>query len=264
MIKKKNYKLIILLTTVFFFADNSFGTLPNNENLPDITFESHRSNKTTAQDFKTITDISKRKEAFFKFLYPIIVNENNKVLKQRAAIQRLSDKFSNGSLTKRQEKWTLTLAIHYGLKDIVSVSKDLYTKLLNSTDYIPPDLALAQAALESAFGTSRFATKANNYFGQWCFQKGCGLIPKHRSNKQTHEVRKFASIEHAIYAYIHNLNTSRVYRPLRNIRKNMRISKKIFTGIDLANGLILYSQEKEIYVHKIKNLIKQNKLERFK
>ncbi len=175
----------------------------------------------------------------------------------------LNASFIKTSLTEKEQDWILRLSSHYGLKEVDVVSNDLFPKLLNRVDYIPPELALSQAAIESAWGTSRFATKANNYFGQWCYTKGCGLVPKQRSKHQKHEVKKFRSVDHAIYSYLNNLNSGKAYKTMRDMRKKMRTAKKRYNGKELAKGLSNYSEERAKYTHKVQSLIKHNGLESY-
>lgn len=233
----------------------------NNNNLPALNFNPQSS--TATPEFKAISDIPERKQAFFEYLYPIVVLQNNQILEQRAELERLNAHFIESSLSDKEQDWILSLSSLYGLKEIDAVSNDLFPKLLNRVDYIPPDLALSQAAIESAWGTSRFATKANNYYGQWCYTKGCGLVPKQRSKHHNHEVKKFRSVDQAIYSYLNNLNSNSAYTKVRDIRKKMRNNNKKYSGHELATGLINYSEERAEYIHKVKSLIKYNGLESY-
>jgi len=122
---------------------------------------------------------------------------------------------------------------------------------------------LAQSANESAWGTSRFATKGNNFFGQWCFRKGCGLVPESRDTDADHEVRKFHDARESVFAYIDNLNSNAAYRKLRESRAKLRQEKAPITGLALVHGLIHYSQRGMAYVQEIEGLINYNKLWRF-
>jgi len=120
---------------------------------------------------------------------------------------------------------------------------------------------LAQGALESAWGSSRFARQANNLFGQWCFVPGCGIVPLQRSEGATHEVKAFASVGEAVEAYFYNINANGAYTTLRDIRQEDRAHQRPLTGARMAGGLELYSGRGMSYVHELRNMIRSNKLE---
>jgi Bax protein len=100
-------------------------------------------------------------------------------------------------------------------------------------------------------------------FGQWCFSKGCGMVPSSRDSGKSHEVAKFDSVNHAVRAYIKNLNTNSAYQKLRDIRADIRSKNAEITGIALAQTLTEYSEEREKYITKVTKFINQNKLQRF-
>ena len=124
-------------------------------------------------------------------------------------------------------------------------------------------LALAQSANESAWGTSRFALKANNLFGQWCFSKGCGIVPLSRPVGAKFEMAKFTNPEQSVVAYMHNLNTNRAYINFRKMRKNMRGMNVPLSGAVLAEGLISYSQRRGAYIKELQAMIRVNKLSQY-
>ena len=133
-------------------------------------------------------------------------------------------------------------------------------RLLKRMDVIPPSLAMAQAANESAWGTSRFAREGNNLFGQWCFRRNCGIAPAQRVEGATHEVRVFKKPYNSVVAYVHNLNTHRRYARLRNLRLAVRESGQPLNGLHLVEGLLGYSQEGPKYVEWIRQIITTNDL----
>jgi Bax protein len=122
---------------------------------------------------------------------------------------------------------------------------------------------MAQSANESAWGTSRFARKGNNFFGQWCFRKGCGLVPKQRDANKTHEVAAFDSPEESVKMYIRNLNSNSAYKSLRDLRAKLRRANKPVTGHALAAGLKHYSERGLEYVKELREMISFNKLARY-
>ena len=124
---------------------------------------------------------------------------------------------------------------------------------------MPEWLALMQAANESAWGTSRFAREGNNFFGQWCFRKGCGIVPSRRAKGATHEVAAFKSPAESVRAYMHNLNTGKAYRYLRKIRTGLRRQGKPLTAEVLAAGLDHYSERGHAYVEDLRRMIRVNR-----
>jgi Bax protein len=136
-------------------------------------------------------------------------------------------------------------------------------QLLVNVDVLPPSLVLSQAANESAWGTSRFAKLGNNYFGQWCFEHGCGLVPKKRDSDKAHEVAAFNSPKESLESYMQNLNSHPAYQPLRNIRAQLRREKQAVTGMALAAGLTSYSERGQEYIAELRAMIKFNKLSKY-
>ncbi|MCV2401441.1 glucosaminidase domain-containing protein [Marinomonas sp. C2222] len=212
-------------------------------------------------DFAKIANIKERKETFFNFLTPFIKEKNTLVLQNR---QRLMDLIeSDEQLSPSDIQWISSLRKRSKLKVLDSYNKEHLSTLLVYIDIIPASLVLAQAANESAWGTSRFATQGNNFFGQWCFRKGCGLVPASRNSDANHEVRKFAGAKESVFAYINNLNSNGAYKKLRATRAMLRDENKEITGLDLTHGLIHYSEKGQVYVEEIEGLINYNKLWRF-
>ena len=135
----------------------------------------------------------------------------------------------------------------------ISVMQELFTRV----DIVPVQLAVVQAAKESSWGRSRYAVEVNNLFGQWCYKKGCGLVPKERSDGARHEVRKFNTVSDATRSYMHNLNSHQNYSDLRKLRQNLRARGQGIEGDDLVDGLLLYSERRQQYVDEIRSMIKQ-------
>jgi Bax protein len=133
-------------------------------------------------------------------------------------------------------------------------------ELLFKVDVIPASLVLAQAANESAWGTSRFALEGNNIFGQWCFEEGCGIIPNRRVEGATHEVKSFDTIEAAIEGYFLNINSHHLYAAFRQERARLRRLGRRLDSMVLAQGLDRYSQRGENYIDEVQTLIQQNDL----
>ena len=196
--------------------------------------------------FDSIESTVVRKEVFFNYLLPVIHKKNAEIVALRNAI-------SNNELNGNQLN---DLAKKYRVK---TPSKE---ELLKVIDILPPSLVLAQAANESDWGRSRFAKDFNNYFGIWCFTKGCGVIPKDRDEDATHEVASFNSLEDCIDYYVLNINRSYAYEDLRLMRKNQRENLQPITGTLLAQGLGNYAFPGDEYIESIQTLINFNQLER--
>jgi len=143
----------------------------------------------------------------------------------------------------------------------VKPTQPLKTKLLallQKIDVLPVELVLVQAANESAWGTSRFARKGYNFFGLWCFSKGCGFVPNRRNDGASHEVAKFDSLSRATYTYMRNLNRHDAYADLREIRSRLRANQIPITGVALAEGLMNYSERGAAYVEELQTMIQFN------
>jgi len=218
----------------------------------------------TVPDFASMKDVKQKKHAFFEYLYPLIEVANKEVLAKRAKLSEIQTDLAAGdNLTPGEIKFLEAISEEYSLKSKDTASADHVKKLLRAVDYVPPSLALAQAANESAWGTSRFAKQANNFFGQWCFKKGCGIVPARRDVGSTHEVRKFNSTQGSVRSYLKNINTGRAYSSLRSVRAKTSGKNAMLAGHDLAAGLVKYSARGDAYVKEIRSMIRTNKLKKY-
>lgn len=212
-------------------------------------------------DFDAITNIDLKKETFFAFFQHYIEAENARILERRESLLNFSDILADGGDLSVQEAATLhDIVVQYRLQDSGLPMQDLIDELLVRVDIIPVSLALAQAANESAWGTSRFAREGNNIFGQWCFDEGCGLVPGQRADDASHEVRSFASVEASVRAYFRNLNTNPTYEYLRELRAQMRMKGKPLDSRALAQGLLRYSERGHVYISELYDIIRVNDL----
>ncbi len=201
----------------------------------------------TTPNFDEIQDVNERKSTFFNYLAPLVEKENKKIQIIRSLIK--NNQFNNRQLQKLAKKYRLQ-----------NLSKQA---LLDAVDIIPTSLVLAQAAVESNWGRSRFAKRWNNYFGIWCFEPGCGIVPKNRNQGAKHEVMQFSSISKAIEYYLLNINRNQAYALLRRIRAHKRTHHLQLTGTSIAEGLENYSGIGYEYIELIQSIIKQNNLIRF-
>ncbi|MCH6256903.1 glucosaminidase domain-containing protein [Puniceicoccaceae bacterium K14] len=215
-------------------------------------------------DFSKIKDIQERKNAFFDFLLPFIEESNKHTLKVRREVKKLSAAYDkSGKLSEKTVERIRTLQATYKFDEEDEIDEYTFVDLLSRIDIIPASLALSQAALESGWGTSRFALEGNNLYGIWCYKPGCGMIPKRRPAGRSYEVQSFLSPKGCFDSYILNLNTNPHYGSLRAIRRAIRRNEGQLVGVDLAEGLERYSEEGFLYIEKIQRIIRSNDLERF-
>jgi len=193
------------------------------------------------------------RKAFIRLMKPVITAENKRILHNRRHIQTLQN---TATLDTNQRAWLHQISTTYKLPFKSQPDTGFWQALLNRVDIVPPTMTLAQAANESAWGNSRFAREANNYFGQWCFRKGCGLVPLRRNAGAHHEVRSFDSPAESVRAYLKNMNTSRAYKQFRKLRKFMRKQGKPLDADMLAIGLRQYSERGGAYVKSIRSMIR--------
>lgn len=208
--------------------------------------------KESAPDFTAYAAGPDRKAAFFEYFTPIIVDVNEALAADREQIQRSCDAAEADDLDKFLTK--------FRVDDTDLEQESACDVLLRRADIVPASLAIAQAANESAWGTSRFAQLGNNFFGQWCFSKGCGIVPKSRDTNKNHEVADFRSPADSVESYMLNLNTHDAYKPLRNIRQTLREEDKAITGVALSYGLGRYSERGDEYGKELREMISFNKL----
>lgn len=211
-------------------------------------------------DFSNFNDPQARKQAFFQWLTPYIERENRRI---ESARQRILALRAAGKLNDTQLEWLADTAADYDVAPVDPHSSRFWELLLRRVDVVPVSLTLAQAANESGWGTSRFAIKANNLFGEWCFSRGCGIVPADRSPGQFHEVRKFSSVSDSVRSYLHNLNTHHAFVGLRRKREALREQEQKLEGSQLVEGLLRYSARGEAYVQSIWSMIHYNRLDRF-
>jgi len=214
---------------------------------------------TQVPDFAAIKDTKAKKKAFFDFLRPIIRAENAKVAKIRVRMLDISTMVDNGdAVTAEDQQWLLALTEKYHVEMSTLDDEEAWLLLKRRVDTVPFRLALAQAANESSWGTSRFAREGRNFFGEWCFSEGCGMVPARRSAGMTHEVAVFSSVNESVASYIYHLNRVDIYTPLRIKRYKMHKKGDKPTAHDLAAGLTGYSERGEDYVDSIRKMIRQN------
>ncbi|MCP3848742.1 MAG: hypothetical protein GY694_00685 [Gammaproteobacteria bacterium] len=220
--------------------------------------------KTTAQSKKAInkSSPSEQKKRFLNQILPLVINENIKIQKKREYLKLiLKDLQQKQTLSDEKKVWIKTLAKHYRVSGNILKDSTKQKKLLKHVDSISPAMALAQAANESAWGTSRFSKQGNNLFGIWTYNEKIGIKPLRRSPGKKHFVRKFDSIKDSVVVYIHTLNSHPAYKKLREIRYQAKLQGQILSGTELAKGLEKYSAKGQEYIKMIQAMIKSYDLE---
>ena len=205
-------------------------------------------NSLKAPEFDKIEDVQEMKKTFFNYLLPEINKKNNEIQLIRKKV--IEKDLSKEELTKLYKKYRIN-------------EDSEIAALLEKIDIIPPSLVLSQAALESNWGRSRFAKFYHNYFGLWCFERGCGVIPKKRDKGDTHEVAKFSSPEKAIDFYFLSINRNKSYEVLRKIRQGKRSKGQSISGLSLSEGLTNYAEIGYEYVERIRRVITSNELSKY-
>ena len=204
-------------------------------------------------EIKSIENTKKRKELFIQIILPLVLDENKKIRLARKTLFSILNKNNN---TQEEKNWLKSKFKQYGV-----VNRDLATLKIRM-DEIPVSLAIAQAAKETGWGTSRFAQEGNALFGQWTWT-GEGIKPAGSSNDETHKVMKFKILKASVRAYQRNLNTHKSYK---NFRKFRAIQRDVFgkiNSLELVNYLDKYAETGEEYTKTLKKIIEQNKLTDF-
>ncbi len=210
-------------------------------------------------DFNQYTDVSEKKRAFFSYLRPYIKRENSRILSLREQLLEIRDK-KEKNLRLSTEEYAFLYSLYDEFRmEVEETDMESFTELLKRVDILPESLVLMQAANESAWGTSRFAVEGYNFFGQWCFREGCGLIPQDRLEGAVHEVARFSNPGASIKSYFYNLNTFHTYSELREIRAGLRYEHRPVRGETLAGGLGSYSERGEDYIAEISGMIRFNR-----
>ena len=208
--------------------------------------------------------VADKKKLFFRLIAPIVLRINELILEDRTRAKELTRRLAQGqSVTPDDQAWLTELAVKYKVLKSTSerLDSDAFAELLIRVDVVPPSLSLAQAAIESGWGTSRFAAQGNSLFGQWTWGKGLKPAEQRSSQLGDYRVAAFDSTAKAAYSYTLNLNTARAYRDLRLKRADLRRQNLRISGTVLAETLLNYSERGQAYVNDLKALIRNNRLD---
>ncbi|WP_368028868.1 glucosaminidase domain-containing protein [Arcobacter sp. s6] len=211
------------------------------------------------KEYYEINDINESKNYFFNHMYEIVAKENNRVKSERRFVEEilgtsiLNIDFDSASFHK-----LLSIKQKYKIKNIYTLHE--YQKKI---DIVPPSLAIAQAAVESAWGKSRFVKEASNIFGHWTYNEEIGIIPKRRSINSSHFIRVFSNLRDSTSAYILNLNRNLAYKSFQEKRYEQRLNSKQPDGLTLSQTMLNYSGIAHEYLVILKDLILLNNLQEY-
>jgi len=204
-------------------------------------------------EMRKIENSKKRKDLFIQIILPLVIKENQLIKMDRKKLFNILNKNKN---TQNEKNWLKSKFKQYGV-----VNKDLST-LKVRMDEVPVSMAIAQAAKETGWGTSRFAQEGNALFGQWTWS-GEGIKPADADNDSTHKVMKFKILQASVRAYQRNLNTHSSYKDFRSARAELRDKEKKLDSMLLSNYLDKYAETGKEYVRVLHQIIKQNNLTDF-
>ena len=215
----------------------------------------------TRPDFRQFTLVQDKKQRFFEYLTPQVVMVNQEILRERSALTcglgAVPFRESQGGAEK-----IARLAVKYrvpGRDEMTSEERCLALKARIAM--IPVDLVLAQAANESAWGTSRFAREQNNYFGLWCFTEDCGVRPLAAAADTRHQVAQFETVADGLRYYALTLNSHPAYESLRALRAATLGAGSSVTGAAVLDGLGSYSERGQDYIDELHQMIRVNRLD---
>jgi len=252
--------LLLLALATWLARQQATVEVPDTAAAPPVTLAP--SPRTVFPDLSLAASTGARKEMFLDYLQDYIDDENQRISFDRLRLIAIGQTLrGDGALIRDSRDWLLDLADRYEVAEGDFADREAWLEeLLFRVDVVPTSLALAQAANESAWGTSRFTREGNNIFGQWCHTPGCGIVPRLRPAGATHEVRSFTTIHDAMAAYFININTNEHYQFFRELRQTMKLQQRDLDPLVLAFGLNRYSQRGRDYVDELQTIIVQNDL----
>ena len=204
-------------------------------------------------ELKEIQNTKKRKDLFIQIVLPLILEENNKILLDRKKLFAILNKNNN---SKSDDIWLNKKFKQYG------ISKKKIPTLKRRMDIIPVSMAIAQAAKETGWGTSRFALEGNALFGQWTYTDK-GIKPAAAEAGTKHKVMMFNVLKSSVRAYARNLNTHKSYRKMRYVRAIQRDNNGKLNSLELVDFLDNYAETGKEYTIILKKIIEQNSLTDF-
>jgi len=206
--------------------------------------------------------VENKKRIFFRGLAPLILRSNELIMMDRNRLGKIKSSFNkNKTLSEKEKEWVLKLAKLYKVNTTdTQITSSMFEELSKRVDIVPVSLALAQAAEESGWGTSRFAASGNSVYGQWTWGENAIKPEKQRKELGNYGIASFETLQESVSAYMLNLNTHNAYESLRDKRAELRNKNQKITGLLLAETLTKYSERGEEYVKGIKSMIDINRL----
>ncbi|WP_457595816.1 glucosaminidase domain-containing protein [Hydrogenimonas sp.] len=206
--------------------------------------------------------VKEKKSLFLRLMASGALMADGEVAKERRELLRILDELEKGPITPKQSRWLRNLAVRYKVIEPGGIlTPDKLATLKKRVDIVPPSLIVAQGAIESGWGTSRFAVEGNALFGQWSFSKEAMKPKEQRTRLGDYGLAKFKTPLDSIRAYLLNLNTHPAYRAFRDLRARLRQENRPLKGTELAPTLLRYSERGEAYVEEILRLIRANRLQ---
>lgn len=206
--------------------------------------------------------VEQKKQHFFQYLAPIVSDINSAMSRHRERIARIrADDDAGVEPNWRDARWLQSIAKRFDVPIDEMERGDALEVLERRAGTVPEALVLAQAAIESGWGTSRFAVEGNNYFGQRCYETNCGIAPAALSGDVGFGLAAFDSVAESIESYILNLNSHPEYREFRQLRQRLRAGDESVTGLSLLAALEGYSERGAEYLDEVRAMILANNLE---
>lgn len=219
-------------------------------------------------DLAGFEPLEDRKILFLQLVLPLMLRVNLEIELDRIRARYLTAQLVSGKgVSRRDEAWLVALAKRYKViraeGDIALLDRTARVRLMRRIDGFPPSLMLAQAIVESGWGTSRFARLGNALFGQWTWDESAGIVPIERDDGEGHAIRAFDNLLDSVRAYAHNLNTHPGYAAFRDARHQIQIARKNLDSLRLTAYLTAYSERRGAYIAELNTIIRQNTLNDF-
>ncbi|MBM3565253.1 MAG: hypothetical protein FJX42_03965 [Alphaproteobacteria bacterium] len=206
-------------------------------------------------DLAQVPENAERKTIFIRAVLPLVLQVNEEIRAERSKLADIRARLrASRHVSAADRRWLGVMAERY------ETTPGDVEQLMKRVDIIPVSLALAQAAEESGWGSSRFVREGNALFGQWTTAIDGHLLPMSREEGKTHRVAAFDSLLDSARAYARNLNSHGAYRDFRDARARFRVEAREPDGFDLAGTMARYSQRGADYVRRLRGLIVANGL----
>ena len=256
----QKYTFVKVLLPIAIFTLIIISQYSPNYAVPSVIQPLPQNPVTVFPDFTKIANVDDKKRQFLDYMQSFLDAENQEIRILRSRLLEIRKNIERGTQSVKEIAEVASLSETYRIDHKGMTIATMTDELLLRVDLIPVSMALAQAANESAWGTSRFTIEGNNVFGQWCYEEGCGIVPSRRISGATHEVRYFDTVEKSVKSYFLNINTHVSYTYLRDLRFKMRERGLKLDPMSLSIGLGKYSQRGTSYVDEIQRIIIQNNL----